>query len=259
MRQGVLELREFYASRLGRAVRLMVSRKVAEAWGRASGLDVLALGYATPFLEGLGEGPRRTIAAMPAAQGVEAWPGGDRNRACLIEDTSLPLANALFDRVLAVHALEEADNPLALLVEIARVLAPAGRVIIAVTARHGLWANAENSPFGHGRPFSRRQIEKLVRESELEPVGWTRALYLPPLSWASQWAEGFEQVGALLWPTFSGLILMEAMKQTFAVRPIGLRARRPARASFQPVPIGGKIAAIAAASLGIERNNGECP
>ena len=41
----------------------------------------------------------------------------------------------------------------------------------------------------------------------------------------SRWAEGFEQVGARLWPRFAGLILMEAVKQTFAVKPRGNRAR----------------------------------
>jgi hypothetical protein len=92
-------------------------------------------------------------------------------------------------------------------------------------ARHGLWANAESSPFGHGRPFSRRQLEALVREADLEPAGWTRALYAPPLQWAARWAEGFEQVGARLAPPLAGLILMEAQKQTLAVRPIPVRTR----------------------------------
>ena len=242
MRQGVLELREFYATPLGRVAREMVSRKVAEAWSDARGLDLLALGYATPFLDGLGGEARRAVAVMPAGQGVEFWPAGERNRACLVEKGSLPLPNALFDRVLAVHALEESDNPLRLLEEICRVMAPSGRLILAVTARHGLWANAENSPFGHGRPFSRRQLERLVREAELSPVSWTRALYAPPLGWASRWAEGFEQAGALLWPPFAGVILMEAIKQTFAVRPKGRPARVPVRAlpGFAPAPAGRK-------------------
>ena len=242
MRQGVLDLRGYYASPLGRVTRQMISRKILEAWGGVDGLDVLALGYATPFVESLGGRSRRTVAVMPAAQGVEAWPAGARNLACLAEEAALPLPNALFDRVLAVHALEESDNPLAVLREVWRVLAPSGRAILAVTARHGLWANAENSPFGHGRPFSRRQLEALVREADLEPVGWTRALYAPPIAWAWRWAEGFEQVGARLWPPFAGVILMEAVKQTFAVRPQGLRARGVARPAFQPAPIGGEIA-----------------
>jgi SAM-dependent methyltransferase len=244
MRQGVLELREFYASPMGRVARQMVSRKVVEAWGGTQGLDVLGLGYATPFLDGLGEGATRLVAVMPAAQGVEPWPAGGRNRSCLADEAALPLPNALFDRVLAVHALEESHSPLSVLEEICRVMAPSGRVILAVTARHGLWADAENSPFGHGRPFSRRQLERLVREAELSPVSWTRALYAPPLNWASRWAEGFEQAGALLWPSFAGLILMEAIKQSFAVRPKGKTARVPARAlpGFAPAPVGGKVA-----------------
>ncbi|MDQ2861764.1 MAG: class I SAM-dependent methyltransferase [Pseudomonadota bacterium] len=242
MRQGVLDLRAFYASSLGRAARTILSRRIQEAWGGAGGLDVLALGYATPFLDIVGPATRRKVAAMPAAQGVEAWPVGERNLACLTLEAALPMPNALFDRVLAVHALEESDNPLAVLREIRRVLAPSGRTILVVTARHGLWADAENTPFGHGRPFSRRQIEALVREADLEPVGWTRALYVPPVAWAWRWAEGFEWVGARLWPPFAGVILVEAVKQTFAPRPQGLRARVPARPRYQPAPAGRGIA-----------------
>ena len=231
MRRDVLDLREFYAGALGVAAREMVSRKVAEAWGSVAGLDVLALGYATPFLDGLTAGARRTVAAMPAAQGVEAWPLGARNCAALVDEDALPFPNALFDRVLAVHALEEAESPIATLREVHRVLAPSGRLIVVVAARRGLWAEVEATPFGHGRPFSRRQLERLVREADLEPAGWTRALYAPPFDWAARWAEGFEQAGARLWPPLAGLILMEAQKQTLAVRPIPVR--RPARV-FSP-------------------------
>jgi SAM-dependent methyltransferase len=163
---------------------------------------------------------------MPAAQGVEAWPLGAPNAAALVDEAALPFPNALFDRVLAVHALEESDSPLLVLSELGRVLAPQGRLIVVAVGRHGLWANAESSPFGHGRPYSRRQLEQLVREAELEPAGWTRALYAPPLAWAARWAEGFEQAGARLWPAFSGLILMEAQKRTLAVTPTPVRARR---------------------------------
>ena len=225
MRRDVIDLREFYALPLGQAAREMVARKVGEAWGGLADLDVLAFGYATPFLATLADGARRTIAAMPAAQGVEAWPLGARNAATLVDEAALPFPNALFDRILAVHALEDSDGPLAVLAELGRVLAPQGRLIVVAVARHGLWANAESSPFGHGRPFSRRQLEQLVREAGLEPAGWTRALYAPPLPWAARWAESFEQAGARIWPAFSGLILMEAQKRTLALTPIPVRAR----------------------------------
>ncbi|HET9160607.1 MAG TPA: methyltransferase domain-containing protein [Caulobacteraceae bacterium] len=235
MRRDVLELRQFYATPLGAAAREMIGRKIAEAWGDPRGLDFLGVGYATPYLEMHGATARRTVAVMPAAQGVEVWPAEGRNLACLAHETALPFANALFDRVLLIHALEESDNPAALLEESWRVLAPSGRMIVVVASRRGLWSNAEATPFGHGRPYTRGQLESLVREAELEPVAWTRALYAPPIRWMVRWAEGFEQIGAWLWPMFSGVILMEAVKQTFAVKPRGSKvAARVFRPVLQP-------------------------
>jgi SAM-dependent methyltransferase len=237
MRRDVLELRQFYASDLGAAARLMVGRKVVEAWGDAHGLDVLALGYATPFVASLMPAARRVIGAMPAQQGVEVWPGGARTLTSLVDEDALPFPNALFDRILMVHAIEEAPDAVALLREVWRVMAPSGRVIVAVAARNGLWANSEKTPFGHGRPYTRSQLAELLREAELEPSGYTRALYVPPAPWLAGWAEGFEQAGSRLWPGFAGLVLMEAVKQTFAVKPKGVRARaRAAKPVLAPAP-----------------------
>jgi len=235
----VLELREFYASPLGGAARDMVSRKVAEVWGDAHGLDVLALGYAIPFVGELRSAARRVAAAMPGQQGVELWPAASPNLACLADEEALPFPNALFDRILCVHLLEESGDPAALLREAGRVLAPAGRVIVVVAARNGPWANVEATPFGHGRPYSRRQLGELLREAGLEPTGWTRALYAPPVSWLARWAEAFETAGSRFWPQLAGLVLMEAVKQTFAVKPRGARARAASRAPvLAPAPAG---------------------
>jgi SAM-dependent methyltransferase len=237
MRRDVLELRQFYASELGRAARTMVARKLAEAWGDAHGQDVLGLGYATPFLAPLQPKARRVIAAMPAQQGVEVWPAGGRNLATLVAEDALPFANALFDRVLAVHAIEEAHDPVALLRETWRVMSPSGRVIVVVASRNGPWANFEKTPFGHGRPYTRAQLAELLRDAELEPSGWTRALYIPPIAGLARWADGFEQLGSRLWPGISGLVLMEAVKQTFAVKPKPARARlRAVRPVLAPTP-----------------------
>jgi SAM-dependent methyltransferase len=237
MRRDVLQLRQFYASDLGRAAREMVARKIAEAWGDAHGQDVLGLGYATPFLAPLQAKARRVVAAMPAQQGVEVWPGGRRNLAALAAEEALPFANALFDRILIVHAVEEAPDAVALLREVWRVLSPSGRAIVVVASRNGPWANFEKTPFGHGRPYSRGQLAELLRDAELEPSGWTRALYVPPVAWMARWAEAFEQVGSRLWPGVSGLVLMEAVKQTFAVKPQPMRVRlRAVRPVLAPSP-----------------------
>ena len=243
MRRDVVQLRQFYAGPLGRAARDMVGRKLAETWGDVTGLDILGVGYPTPFLERFSRA-QRAVAAMPAEQGVEAWPLGGGNRTCLMRENALPFPNALFDRILVVHALEESDDPLALLREVWRVMAPSGRVVLAAASRSGVWCHAEGTPFGYGRPYTRHQLEQLAREAELEPIAWSRALYAPPVEGLARYAEGFEQAGARLWPRFAGLILLEAVKQTFAVKPKGLGAParvfapgalRPARDS-SPVP-----------------------
>ncbi len=237
MRRDVLELRQFYASDLGRAARAMVERKLLEAWDDARGLDLLALGYATPFVGPFRDRARRVVAGMPAQQGVEVWPAGERNLTTLTPEDSLPFQNALFDRVLVVHGLEESGDPVGYLREVWRVLAPSGRAIITVASRNGLWANTEATPFGHGQPYTRTQLGELMREAELEPSGWTRALYVPPAPFLARWADGFEQVGSRVWPGFAGVLMMEATKQTFAVKPKGHAARvRIARPGLVPAP-----------------------
>jgi SAM-dependent methyltransferase len=237
MRRDVLDLRAFYATRLGAAARDILARKVAEAWGDGRGLDVLGLGYATPFLAGFVGSARRAVAAMPGGQGVERWPAEGANLACLGDELRLPFPNALFDRVLVVHGLEEADDPAAYLDEVKRVMSPAGRLIVAVAARRGLWAGAETTPFGYGRPFTRRQLEAAVAEAGLEPTAWSRALYLPPAAFLAAHAEAIEQVGSRLFPPLAGLILMEAVKQTFALKPRGARAPAFAPGRLRPQPV----------------------
>ncbi len=117
------------------------------------------------------------------------------------------------------------------------MLAPTGRVVVVTAARNGLWANAEKTPFGHGRPYTRSQLAELLREAELEPTGWTRALYVPPVPWMAGAAEGFEQAGSRLWPGFAGLVLTEAVKETFAVKAKVARARvSTVRPGLSPLP-----------------------
>jgi len=232
MRRSIDELRTFYGEPTGALARRMLARRLDDAWGEANGCDVLGLGYATPWLDAF-IGARRVIAAMPGAQGAEQWTAGGRNRTVLIDERRLPFAAGTFDRILLVHALEEADDPKALLTEAVRALAPSGRVILAAAARGGLWARAEATPFGHGRPFTRGQLERLVREVGLEPVAWSQALYVPPWRPLLGLADGLEQVGPRLLPGAAGLVMLEATRQAYArVRPSGLAqtvlAGRPA-------------------------------
>jgi SAM-dependent methyltransferase len=217
VRIDVLALQRFYGSRLGETARRAIARRIEAVWGNAAGLDMLGMGYALPYLEPYRAGAQRVTALMPAAQGAERWPGEGRTLAALGDETRLPFMDSVFDRVLVIHALEEADAPLALLRELWRVMAPEGRLLIVAASRAGLWARADSTPFGHGRPFSRSQLSSLLADSLFEPMASARALYAPPLDWpvVAGVAEGLERAGELIAPGFGGVVLMEAVKRLY--------------------------------------------
>ncbi len=150
----------------------------------------------------------------------------------------MPLPDSSFDRILVVHCLEHAAASSQLLREVWRVLTPEGRLMVIVPNRRGLWARAESTPFGHGRPFSRRQVETLLRQALFVTEGVSPALFAPPLSWRPvlTGAIGLERLGAYLWPMFSGILIVEATKQVYATLPVA--ERKPARARLATVDNG---------------------
>lgn len=215
MRRSIEDLRTFYGEPAGALARRLLARLLEDAWGEATNSDVLGLGYATPWLDAF-VGARRVVAAMPGGQGVELWPSVGRNRTVLVDDRRLPFAAGSFDRILLVHALEEAEDAPRLLLEAVRALTPAGRIILIAAARGGMWSRVEATPFGHGRPFTRRQLERLVRDAGLEPTAWSQTLYVPPWGPLLPFADGFEQVGRRVMPGGAGVILLEATRQAYA-------------------------------------------
>lgn len=239
MRVDVLALQRFYASPLGDAARRMAGRRLAALWPHADGLDVLGLGYATPYLDGFRANARRVTAMMPAEQGAEPWPARAGSLTALADGSRLPFIDSIFDRVLIVHALEETEAVRPMLREVWRVMAPEGRLVVIAANRWSLWAQADATPFGHGRPYSRHQLGALLADAMFEPVASARALYLPPSNWAPfvKAAEAFERVGEFLWRAQGGLVLMEALKRLYAetTRSEGrvLLAKAPAKAPEQ--------------------------
>ena len=228
MRTGITIIQDFYADPLGCRAAETISAAVAQHWPDLSGREILGLGYATPYLRRMRGPMRRCVAAMPAAQGAEVWPH-PHNATTLTEEVQLPFADAAFDRVLLAHMLEDAPDPAALLREVWRITAPEGEVMVIVSCRQGLWAAGEHTPFGHGRPYSRRQLQSVLEDGLFDPMGHTRALYMPPLRWACRHGLVWERLGAWLWRRFSGVIVMRGRKRLHA--PIG---RSPARL---PAPV----------------------
>lgn len=236
----VVDLKEFYASGLGPVARRLIARRMRARWTSLRGCRVAGLGYATPYLGAWRAEAVSLQALMPARQGVIHWPDGARSAAALVNEANLPLADSSVDRLLVIHGLEHWDAIDATLDEIWRVLAPDGRLLLVVPNRRGMWARAESTPFGHGRPFSRMQLIKLLREANFTPSGWSSALFVPPIERAflRRSAAAWERVGIWLWPAFAGVIIVEATKQVFAVSGTR-RARAPGRfrPELGPVPV----------------------
>ena len=244
MRLDVTDLRAFYASPLGAVTHRIVGRAVHGFLGSVSGLRVLGIGYPTPYLGPVHCIAERTLAFMPATQGVVNWPGSGRSCSALADPTMMPLPEAAVDRVILVHALEAVESPTELLQEVWRILTPGGRMVLVVPNRRGVWARREATPFGHGQPYSRSQLGRLMRDTLFSPEGWAETLYMPPVRsrLMLRTAPAWERFGTSLAMPFAGLHVVDATKQLYrpvAVQPVR-RARRLAPAGgLGPAPAPG--------------------
>lgn len=218
-------IRRFYDSPAGRMAAAALDRRVAAIWPDMRGLDILGWGYCASFA-GRFATARRCALFLPDRHASEAArPEGVESRPTVNmvigSEARLPFRDAIFDRVLVCHGLEEAENPGRLLREIWRVLAPEGRIIVIVPNRTGVWSHFEHTPFGHGRSFSPRQLRALLAAACFSPQASSFALFAPPVAWpiVRRLAPLWEQVGERLWPVLGGVAMIEAVKAVAA--PLG--------------------------------------
>src|SRR6185312_3313998 len=217
----VIDLRGFYSQRLGIVARQLINRGIHARWPSADGQRVLGIGYPTPYLGLFRDDCERCIAFMPAAQGVLKWPTARPALATLVDEFSLPLQDAVADRILLIHALEVSDDPESLLREVWRILSPSGRMMVIVPNRRGIWTRTDTTPFGHGQPYSRSQITQLLRQTWFTPSAWGEALFVPPINgnWFLRSAAAWERIGAALSLPFAGVHIVEATKQVYRAIP----------------------------------------
>ena len=221
MHQDVCELRDFYARPLGQIARRVLGRRVRAQWPNVKDLTVIGLGFATPYLSTFRAEARRVGALMPASQGALIWPSGGNSLSVLVEEDRLPIADNSVDRLIAVHCLETAERVRPMLREMWRVLAPDGRLLMIVPNRRSMWSQSDATPFGHGRPYSKAQLDKILGDALFTPIDWTYALHMPPFErkFVLRSASSFERLGTRVTPTFGGVIIVEATKEVMA--PIG--------------------------------------
>lgn len=243
MHLDVRQLRDFYyRSQLGRAAQKGVRDRLVQRWGDVRGLTLAGYGFAVPLLRPFLTQAERIVSLMPAPQGVMHWPADGDNHSVLCEEARWPLPNDSIDRLVMMHGLETSDRPLALLDEAHRALAPHGRALFILPSRGGLWARSDATPFGFGRPYTRRQIERQLQESGFVPIGHTSALFFPPSErrfWIRS-ARGIERVGSK-WGVerMGGVLMIEAVRRD-TVAPRGLRVtRRAPLRVLEGIPVSG--------------------
>ncbi|MCZ7595664.1 MAG: class I SAM-dependent methyltransferase [Hyphomicrobium sp.] len=230
MQLDVDDLQEFYATPLGQTVRRLLTHRIRARWRGLHRSTLIGLGYSSPYLGAFRGEAQHLGALMPDSQGVVRWPREGASQSVLVDDDRLPLADGSVDRLLAVHCLEVAERTRQLLREMWRVLAPEGRMILVVPNRRGVWARLDNTPFGQGRPYSRRQLDQLLVGAMFTPLDWGGALFFPPLGRQVllRSSTAWERVGASVSPAFCGVLIVEASKELVA--PIG----KPAKARRLP-------------------------
>ncbi len=212
---------------MGAVIKKLVRHQLMQWWSalphkRGDSLtELIAYGYPLPFLRPYLSANIPTAALMPAKLGVINWPYRAPNASCLVLEGDWPVRSGGAERVLLIHALEHAQNASDLMNEVARVLTPQGRLIVVVPHRHSLWARADQTPFGHGQPYTLSQLNALLREHDLTPLRHRRLLLMPPSSrrfWLNA-ALAIEIVGQRWFPGFGGLLMVEATKQVVAMKP----------------------------------------
>lgn len=220
---------DFYATPHGRMVQRLLGERLTRVWPSLAGMDLLGVGYPTPYMTDWSWRTRRSIALVPPPQPAARWPADRPSHVCAASEEALPFPDLSFDRILVVHALENAESARKLLRELWRVLRDNGRLLLVVPNRRGMWAHVENTPFGQGQPYSSGQITRLLAASLFRVERREAALFVPPLAWNPlvESAGLWEALGrAVLPPWVAGLTLAEAVKDIYAAVPVAPPQRR---------------------------------
>jgi len=221
MTPDVNRLIGFYRSPLGKIARMLVREQIVRLSGPTDRRRVLGLGFASPYLRFAMADAERVLCFMPARQGADAWPLEGPSHTAMCDPLEMPLTDAAVDLIIAVHAFEHIGDAEELMRELWRIAAPNARLIVVVPRRRGFWAATDNTPFGDGNPFSRRQVERLLRAHSFIPEGWREALYLPPIDHrlVLRFARFFERFGRLFGSLGAGVIVVAARKELFPAVP----------------------------------------
>lgn len=153
---------------------------------------------------------------------------------------SLPFPSNSLDLVVMPHALELARDPHHTLREVARVLVPEGRVVIAgfnpaslwgLWQRMGRWGVDRALVLPQGEFIAYWRLRDWLRLLDLEVEGGCFGFYRPMIRNEAWWrrCEWMEHAGDRWWPVLGGVYMLVAVKRARGMRLVG-KIKRPVRA-----------------------------
>jgi SAM-dependent methyltransferase len=243
MHTSAVDLKEFYETVQGRVVQRIIRQRIRELWPDVKGQRVAGLGFALPYLRQFIGEAERVVALIPMQQGAVFWPQDEKGLVSMCDEADLPIETNSVDRLLVIHTLGSIESMQAVLQEAWRILTGQGQLVMIVPNRSGIWARMDNTPFGHGTPYSSGQLRKLLKDYMFMPERVDRALFFPPASSRLMLATAgaWEKVGQGLFNAFGGVNIVQATKQLYAGTMVGAPATVKARRFMpgaKPVPSG---------------------
>ena len=221
----------FYNGTLGQMVSKSLSNELSKLWSPTNTTSNIVVGFPLDFF------PSDVICPVLMPTEIGRMPLEYENSvySVLIDSKSWPLESDTVDYIFITHALEFIPDQQNFLLEAKRVLKSAGKLILMVPHRGGLWSKADATPFGHGTPFSKGQIFKILKNSGLSPEKCIRSLFLPPFAdkLPKALSDQIEIIGEHLLQLLGGVLIVEATKMVYA-EPRKNRATQK-KSSFAPI------------------------
>jgi len=237
MRPDIVNLRQFYSSRLGRKVKTRLAQNALAHWPGHTGDIIVGIGYTLPVLRVLERtGPAKVLALMPAEQGALYWPVHSENRCILGDEMRPPFMQGSISRVVMMHVLEHAAAPDELLRITWQMLAPGGQLLLIVPNRKGVWASYGHTPFNTGTPYTLQKLKEMLTDAGFTLRDVSASLFAPPSSHPLllRLSGALEWFGRVFAPRSGGVLVIEAEKQIYA--GVGERVTGKAMRAMHGVP-----------------------
>lgn len=227
----------FYETQTGHHISQRLQPVVDQFWASGSGTQNAAFGYPFPFISRVPAAPAkdRQPDKEPILCFTPRWMGSNdlsllpAQCHTMVNAHQWPLQDVQLDRLMLGHALEFNARPDLILAESWRVLDGSGKLLVMVAHRHGLWTQADRTPFGQGQPFSRGQLRSLLVAAGFEVTTLRCAIHVPPavFRWMAGAAPTIEAIGQRVWPMLGGVLIAEANKMLYAPAGNTSKLRRP--------------------------------